>query len=546
MRISIRFLLLLPIVLTHLAVFGQRPILRKDLQFHSEFEKNAFQVNLSGPEKIDPEAVLRLLIAASPENGEAELNKAQKFLDGLFLELESTKIRDVSLKKASKIIFEKVHKHLDKYESNVPFHEIYQKGAYNCVTASALYAFVLEHFGIEYELREYPLHVNLAIDPKGDNILVEATDPQAGLVAVDKAAVVRELRKQKLISSAEMEEKRPEQVYDTYFEQERKTIDFLQLAAIHYSNMAVLALEMEDYPRALALVNKSIFLADNKLKQASRMWILAVLSDKIDFENPNLPEKLDPVMELLYYEKTRTLSERGLKPIIYKIAENNLLNSSDTARYAPFHRYFIEKLQADSMLLAHEQYCYHYMLAKKAYLKKDLENEVEHLALALQFKPGDGELIRLIEESACSTIYDVIMTDSFADYVAGLLKRFPFLVGNKCIKITNVLRIVSDAELFFEKDKEEDGMAALAKASPDFPMLRTENKANFDQMIGILYGQIFRHFIRQSDYKSAGDWLKKGMELSPNNQLLLRDQDMLDQHLHIYGEDKPVPKKQKG
>jgi len=65
------------------------------------------------------------------------------------------------------------------------FSRIFEAGIYNCVTASMLYALILDHYQIPYEIKEKPTHIYLVALPGKDNILFETTNPR-GLYVPDE------------------------------------------------------------------------------------------------------------------------------------------------------------------------------------------------------------------------------------------------------------------------------------------------------------------------------------------------------------------------
>ena len=59
-----------------------------------------------------------------------------------------------------KVVFGKVHnKFLKHYEDYVSFNDLISRGGYNCLTGTAVYALVLDHFGFDYKVIETNYHI---------------------------------------------------------------------------------------------------------------------------------------------------------------------------------------------------------------------------------------------------------------------------------------------------------------------------------------------------------------------------------------------------
>lgn len=80
-------------------------------------------------------------------------------------------------------LFLKTHqKFLKNYSTYASFGELLEKGKYNCLTGTALYALILDHFGIEYSVIETNYHIFILAKADGETILLETTDPLNGFV----------------------------------------------------------------------------------------------------------------------------------------------------------------------------------------------------------------------------------------------------------------------------------------------------------------------------------------------------------------------------
>ena len=80
-------------------------------------------------------------------------------------------------------IFNKTHqKFLRNFSEYASFPEMLDKGNYNCLTGTALYALLLDHFDIRYQIIETNYHIFLLAHSEKGPILFETTDPASGFV----------------------------------------------------------------------------------------------------------------------------------------------------------------------------------------------------------------------------------------------------------------------------------------------------------------------------------------------------------------------------
>ncbi|NJN40907.1 MAG: hypothetical protein HC811_00335 [Flammeovirgaceae bacterium] len=89
-------------------------------------------------------------------------------------------------------VFNKTHREFLKwYTPQADFHELFQSGRYDCLTATALYSMVLAELGFSYTIYETNYHIFLTVHSKEGDFLFEATDPVNGFIADPKEIKVR-------------------------------------------------------------------------------------------------------------------------------------------------------------------------------------------------------------------------------------------------------------------------------------------------------------------------------------------------------------------
>jgi len=152
-------------------------------------------------------------------------------------------------------IFYKTHrKMLKHYQKYSAVQDLLNKGNYDCVSGSLLYAFILDRYGIDYTITETDFHVFLTVHFNEQPIIFEVTDPLYGFIKDDKevasylAQYAPDNNSLGLSSALEIGNK-------NYINSEGNTIynqiSVEQLYALQHYNSGIWALNQQHYAQAL-------------------------------------------------------------------------------------------------------------------------------------------------------------------------------------------------------------------------------------------------------------------------------------------------------
>ena len=109
---------------------------------------------------------------------------ARENLNSTIQYLESKRSKYKSEKNYIEWIFYRVHrKQLKRYKQYSSLEETIDKGYYDCVTGTALYAGIYNALGFDVYIKESTYHVYLIIKSDEGDVLIESTDPLNGVVA---------------------------------------------------------------------------------------------------------------------------------------------------------------------------------------------------------------------------------------------------------------------------------------------------------------------------------------------------------------------------
>lgn len=179
----------------------------------------------------------------------------QRF-DRLVNRLEKIRERRNSDYAFLKSIFYKTHSSLlIEYDRLATMDQTLQKGEFGCLTGTALYALILEHFGYDYQIIELPNHVfiHLSLDEK--SYVFESTLPSEGFMKT--SVEMEQLLKQPWLTHRRISELT---TVGNWFEDfkdlpnQYTTINLQQLAGLQYFNESAKNYLNKDYTAAMDMV----------------------------------------------------------------------------------------------------------------------------------------------------------------------------------------------------------------------------------------------------------------------------------------------------
>ena len=181
-----------------------------------------------------------------PSHPEIKLTSAKLIL--LLDEFQRRKSRYNTEEQWLKYIFYQVHeKYLKHYQSFSTIPDLFERGSYNCVSGTALYALICELLCIPYAIRETEYHVYLLALVDGKKVLIESTDPVYGFVS--QADTIQSLIK------AYHEDGSSKYGIN---EPTGSTVDWIQLAGLQYFNKAVQFYNNKNFQDALSYLNRAM------------------------------------------------------------------------------------------------------------------------------------------------------------------------------------------------------------------------------------------------------------------------------------------------
>ncbi|NBW38731.1 MAG: hypothetical protein EBR30_27665 [Cytophagia bacterium] len=194
-------------------------------------------------------------------------------------------------KELVRYIFYKTHqKFLKNFQTESSFGELLASGKYNCLTGTALYALLFEHFDLDYSIIETNHHIFIIVKADGAEILIETTDPIEGFV--DKPEKIQ----------ARLNEYRNNNIPNTSREGVRYEFSFNlweavtleELTGLLYFNNAVKAYNQQNLiESSMLLIKAGQYKPSPRIEEFSSLLMLSIRESALaEDEKKNLLHKL--------------------------------------------------------------------------------------------------------------------------------------------------------------------------------------------------------------------------------------------------------------
>ncbi len=476
---------------------------------HSAFEKNTLYRFL----EQNTENNFALFSVLSSETDSLAYLRYYGEYQNLLATLQGEVASKKDEKQKIKSIYKAVHKTwLKKYEEKNEFSHIFTKGAYNCVSATALYAMLLQDLGIPYAIKEAPTHVYLLAYPQSKRILLESTDPNKGYFEFStefKNRYVAHLKEGKLISAQEFSQHTTDALFDKYYFTDG-TINLKQLAGIQYSNQAITRLNAEEPEEALKALEKSYLLYPCPRVSYLLGAATAVVLSKGNYTKPH---------EVQYLAKAARYKPYGLEPEHIKgefarINERYLINNYNPVVYDSLYK-IIDSNLADKELRADIGMLYNYERGRVLYNKGEYKAALPFLEKALHHKAEHVDTQSLFMAILSKNLELQSSQQEVAKNLQYYLSKYNFLATNTLFNtyLLNTYLVIIGQEFEFNRSSSGEKWRSTFEAAH-----KEKNDVRIDPgTLGRAYSMAAIYYFKQGNTSKARSILHKGLEISPGN-----------------------------
>jgi hypothetical protein len=177
-------------------------------------------------------------------------------------------------------IFNKTHqKFLKSFSEYASFPEMLDKGRYNCLTGTALYALLLDHFDIRYQIIETNYHIFLLAQSDNGSILFETTDPTSGFVTNEKEIKNRiAAYRQNTIQATGSSKTYYRYNFDLY-----KAVDLDEVLGLLHYNLAIVAFNAKDLTLTIDHLGKAMELYQSpRIEEFSNIVLITIMEGDLE------------------------------------------------------------------------------------------------------------------------------------------------------------------------------------------------------------------------------------------------------------------------
>lgn len=443
------------------------------------------------------------------------IGRAEENIDEInsFFKTIANKTNSLQGKKKTKYIFKHIHdRFFKKYDIEAYFPEIFKTGIYNCVTATAFYAYAFDYFDVPYQIKETPTHVFLVAYPEKHNIYIETTDPgKLGSFAPSESIIknaVDDIISHKLITREYVNEVGYNKAFNTYYYGD-ENISKTNLLGIQYYNKTIGNINKEKYKNAYYDLVKSAILYNNKKVGLLNDFLIRVILEKTDFQKiknfkwfltaiENIEDKdflkykfNSVIFNSNFEEKELDIIEKG----IFAIKKENLKTTFLEQLYS-YRAEISAKKQRQKLTLFY---------AEKIYsLNKDNLTAKNYIAKSKIFTLAQKNLTedRLSDLQKILEIYPFVK--DFGDYLSYKIYLHSYLSYNS-----------------FNRDNFENALTHLKKVENLIDSHSGDVGYN-EQTVGNVFGAVGAYFYRKGDIDKAKKYLNMGLAHSPDNESINR------------------------
>nr|WP_091696696.1 hypothetical protein [Algoriphagus locisalis] len=164
-------------------------------------------------------------------------------------------------------IFEKSHQQLFKtYEQHSTFNDMMIVGKYDCVSASAALALLLDRYGFHYKVVETDYHVFIVVNHEGNEIILESTLPIGGMItaASEVVSYLEGYKADESVALKSLNQRLGAPKIDLSDNAIFRKVNLTQLAGLQYYNDAISHFNEQSFDKASAQLHKALQLYNSE------------------------------------------------------------------------------------------------------------------------------------------------------------------------------------------------------------------------------------------------------------------------------------------
>jgi len=501
------------LILLFIIVIFYSPLKAQDFViYHGDAEKALISTAQT------PDDLIKLAFATELNNDEYELLYSKLVQDVKQLKLEA--IANDKSERHLKKIYQLVHDHfLRNFNPHAHFGDFVFNGEYQCLSASILYAYILETLDIPYQITQFPGHIYVFADPKSANVKFETIDETKGFYVFDdqtKQTNVNELVNEGYIDQSYAMRVGVERAFDEFF-YNKTDISLKEAVGLLYFYKALDEMQADKINEAYSDISKSDILFPDKKNDYFKNKLMAGMVNNLKYDD------LKDWRALTQLVNNKNATENIKKYLIFQF-ENflivKLINSGQKDKVNEVYNYLHTNI-IDTAEKKHVSEDYFFESAQYSYITGDYAQALNCLEIAYGVNPNNpliiSNFVQMILHKYGAQSPSAQSLALFDKY----MNSYPLLKNNKVIAsiYEYYMSYMSISGFVIGNgatgEKYMQSLIQELDAHPD-----DDNK--YQQYIASVFARASVYYWAKQQKQKAITVLKVGLKYEPNNDELQR------------------------
>lgn len=518
---TMKFVILALFILPTVAFSQKQLVLLDELSFNSAFEKTVLTDHFLN-RKTD---LFLLFMANGGLLNESAVAASKQKVTSFLTTYDNDKFAAKKNDKKVKTLYADIHeKFLTKYEDKNHFEDIFHRGYYNCVSATALYGIIFQELGIPFAIKESPQHVYLVAYPDQERLIVETTTPNSNFVlSVNpqlKESFVRMLRDNKLITQSEFNSSSTNALFDKYYFKDQSNITLVQLIGIQYANEGLYLLGEKQYAKAFGQFEKAYLFYPNE-----RHGYLSMIAGAQAVNNrKNFDQNIATLLGKLSRYTSYGITEEMIKGDFQNGIQELLFDKGEKEQLAAFYD-TLTSFVTDVAFKEELSFQYNYEIGRFFYNQARYKDAISYFEKAVGLKPNHLQATSIFISTASYTLRnksnEEILT-SLEEYK----EKHPALLQNNIFNEMLSLTYLKEFEQGYEANDPVRGEKYRVMFES---FIKEHSDLQLDHYaIGKSYSAGVVYFFKKGQQSKARVLISQGMKVSPENHELKMRSRMLN------------------
>ena len=490
-------------------LFAQN-LFSQDLDFHSDLEKVVFNSYLKDSTGVDLFKALNVIDSSTTAQ---KISSFKNEVDTFIISLPPKEDKEKKEEKRIKKIFDLVHKRFFKqYSIDAYFPDIFDKGVYNCVTATALYGYIFNQIKIPFVVKESPAHVYLIAYPKTQNIHLETTVPGGLAFKEFESSQIKEtvnnLIESKLLSQDSVNIKGYEKTFYDYF-YNNEDILLNELIGVQYYNKGISHYNTANYDDAENDFRKSLIFYKSEITNYLVKEIIKYNLSKLNFSNIKDIEYL--IRAINQMELSEDYSLKQIKGLVYSFLINDDVNQDIILNSVEKFKKINDSIVKSEIL----ESCYVYLAERNTNLGKT-DKALKYVEDLAGINPKNKYIKTIVGYNIANKIPLLSLSKSSLDSIQKYVNKYPFLEEDARIVSSKFIILLKNTNDSYRLKNATEGDKFKAKMESYYEEKKDLIRVNPD-LVAETYRSIGSYYYGRKKYALAINMYKKGLMFSPEH-----------------------------